>query len=141
MKKVLLASVIAGLSAGLAAPVMAADNKYEQYQAAIAERGDSGVSGNAVFIPENGGMAVKLSVDNADGLSAGIHAGVCRYAEDSTGAPETLAFKKEPLVELNAIDGSESSSTVDLTIKALMGAPHSVAIHDGGTVVACGNIQ
>lgn len=141
MKKVLLASVIAGLSAGLTAPVMAADNKYEQYQAAIAERGDSGVSGNAVFIPENGGMTVELSVENADGLSAGIHAGVCRYAEDSAGAPETLAFKRKPLAELDAIDGTESSSTTDLTISALMESPHSVAIHDGDTVVACGNIQ
>ncbi|MCL7751772.1 hypothetical protein LV475_09235 [Guyparkeria hydrothermalis] len=141
MKKLLLASAIAGLSAGLTAPAMAAENDFEQYQAAVYERGGSGVSGNAVFIPENGEMMVKLTIENADGMSAGIHAGLCRYAEDSDGAPEMLAFDEDPLFELSAIDGTESSSTIELTTEALMGDAHSVAIHDGSTIVACGNIQ
>lgn len=141
MKKLLLASAIAGLSVGLTTPTMAAEDAYEQYQASIGERGDSGISGTAIFIPQNGEMTVQLKVDNADGLSAGLHAGVCRYAEDSDDAPDLLAFDNEPLFDLSAVDGNESSTTIELSTDDLMGDPHSVAIHDGDSIVACGNIQ
>ncbi|MFI9652855.1 hypothetical protein [Guyparkeria halopsychrophila] len=141
MKKLLLASAIAGLSVGLTTPTMAAEDTYEQYQASIGERGDSGVSGTAIFIPQNGDMTVKLNVENADGMSAGLHPGVCRYAEDNDGAPDLLAFDDTPLFELSAVDGNESSTTIELSTEDLMGDPQSIAIHDGSTIVACGNIQ
>ncbi|WP_410473773.1 hypothetical protein [Guyparkeria sp. TX1] len=141
MKKLLLASAIAGLSVGLTTPTMAAEDNYEQYQAAIDQRGDSGVSGTAIFIPQNGEMTVKLNVENADGMSAGLHKGICRYAEDSDGAPDLLAFDEDPLFELSAVDGNESSTTIELSAEGLMGDPQSVAIHDGSSIVACGNIQ
>ncbi len=141
MKKLLLASAIAGLSVGLTAPTMAAEGSYEQYQTSLEQRADSGISGTAIFIPQNGEMKVNLEVNDADGMSAGLHKGICRYVEDDEGAPEELAFDEEPLAELNAVDGNESMTTIELTVDALMGQPHSVAIHDGGTVVACGNVQ
>ncbi len=141
MKKLLLASAIAGLSVGLTAPTMAAEDSYEQYQTSLDQRADSGVSGTATFIPQNGEMKVHLQVNDADGMSAGLHEGICRYAEDSEGAPEGLAFNEEPLAELNEVDGNESMTTIELTVDALMGQPHSVAIHDGSSVVACGNVQ
>jgi hypothetical protein len=141
MKKLLLASAIAGLSVGLTTPTMAAENSYEQYQASIGQRGDSGVSGTAIFIPQNGDMTVNLNVENADGMSAGLHNGLCRYVEDNEGTPEMLAFNDDPLYELSAVDGNESSTTIDLSTEDLMGEPHSVAIHDGSSIVACGNIQ
>ncbi|MFI9654147.1 hypothetical protein ABGV17_05375 [Guyparkeria sp. GHLCS8-2] len=141
MKKLLLASAIAGLSVGLTTPTMAAEDSYEQYQASIAQRADSGVSGTAIFIPQNGEMTVRLNVENADGMSAGLHTGICRYVEGNDGAPDLLAFDDDPLFDLSAVDGNESVTTIDLSTEDLMGDPHSVAIHDGDSIVACGNIQ
>ncbi|WP_322520526.1 hypothetical protein SR882_06925 [Guyparkeria halophila] len=141
MKKLLLASAIAGLSVGMTTPTMAADDKYEAYQASIQERGDSGVSGTAIFDPENGRMAVVVNAENANGMSAGIHRGICRYAEDSEGAPEDFAFNKEPEFQCTPFQDGKSMTTIDVTVEELMGQPRSVAIYDGDTVVACGNIQ
>ncbi len=143
MKKVLLASMIAGLGAGMTVPAMADSHEtYEQYQAAIAERGGSGVSGTAVFVPGDGNqMTVKLEASNANGMSAGLHEGICRYADDGEGAPDLLTFNEDPAFELNAIEDGKSTSTIDLTVEALMGDPHSVAIYDGSSIVGCGNVQ
>ncbi len=141
MKKLLLASAIAGLSVGLSTPTLAA-NSYEQYQAAIDQRSDSGISGMATFIPKGDKeMKVELEMKDADGMSAGLHAGLCRYADDGKDAPEDLAFNKEPAVELSEVDGGKSSTTIELSVENLMNEPHAVAIHDGDKVVACGNIQ
>lgn len=140
MKKLLLASAIAGLSVGLTTPTLAADN-YEAYQASVMERGDSGVSGTAIFDPEDGGMAVTINAENANGMSVGIHRGICRYAEDSEGAPEDFAFSKEPEFRCTPFQDGQSMTTIDITVDELMGQPRSVAIYDGDTIVACGNIQ
>ncbi|MFP4251327.1 MAG: hypothetical protein ACLFRM_01680 [Guyparkeria sp.] len=141
MKKLLLASAIAGLSVGLSMPSMAADNKYEQYQATIDERGDSGVSGTAIFVPEDGKIAVTVNAQNADDMSVGIHRGLCRYAEDSEGAPEDLAFNKEPEFRCTPFQDGESMTTIDISIDDLMGQPRSIAVYDDDTITACGNIQ
>lgn len=143
MKKVLLASMIAGLGAGMTVPAMADSHEtYEQYQAAIAERGGSDVSGTVVFVPGDGDkMMVKLKANNANGMSAGLHQGVCRYVEDNEGAPDLFAFNEDPAFELNAIEDGTSTSTIELTVEALMGDPHSVAIYDGSSIVGCGNVQ
>lgn len=143
MKKLLLASMIAGLGAGMTVPAMAETQEtYEQYQAAIDERGGSDVSGTVVFVPGDGSqMTVKVTASNANGMSAGLHQGVCRYAEDNEGAPDLLAFNEDPAFELNAIESGKSTSTIELTVEALMGDPHSVAIYDGSSIVGCGNVQ
>lgn len=141
MKKLLLASTFAGLSLGLSAPTIAADNNYEAYQASVHERGDSGVSGTAVFTPGDGQMTVMVKAENADGMSAAVHRGICRYAEDSEGAPEELAFQKEPEFQCTPFQDGQSMTTVNMLIDEMMGQPHSVAIYDGDTIVACGNIQ
>ena len=141
MKKLLLATTIAGLSLGLSAPTMAADNQYEAYQAPIHERGGSGVSGTAIFDPENGQIAVTVKAENADGMSVGIHQGVCRYAEDSEGAPEELAFNKQPEFRCTPFQDGQSLTSIDISIEDLMGKPRSVAVYDGDTITACGNIQ
>lgn len=141
MKKLLLATTIAGLSLGLSAPTMAADDQYEAYQASVDERGDSGVSGTAIFDPENGQMTVVVNAENADGMSVGIHRGICRYAEDSEGAPENFAFNKEPEFQCTPFQDGQSMTTIDIGIDELMGQPRSVAIYDGDTITACGNIQ
>lgn len=143
MKKVLLASMIAGLGAGMTVPAMAdSHDTYEQYQAAVHERGGSDISGTVVFVPGDGNqMTVKLKASNANGMSAGLHQGICRYAEDSEGAPDLLAFNEDPVFELNAIKDGNSTSTIELTVEALMGDPYSVAIYDGSSIVGCGNVQ
>ena len=141
MKKLLLATTVAGLSLGLSAPTMAADNKYEAYQASVGERGDSGVSGTAIFNPDNGKMTLTVNAENADGMSVGIHNGICRYAEDSEGAPENFAFSKEPMFEAASIQDGQAKATVDISVAELMGQPRSIAIYDGDTITACGNIQ
>ncbi|MCL7743979.1 hypothetical protein LV476_03305 [Guyparkeria hydrothermalis] len=141
MKKLLLASTIAGLSLGLSAPTIAADGNYEAYQASVDERGDSGVSGTAIFTPGEEQMTVRIKAENADGMSAGIHRGLCRYAENSEGAPENLAFKKEPEFQCTPFQDGQSMTTVDMSIGELMGQPHSLAIYDGDKIVACGVIQ
>ncbi|MCL7743980.1 hypothetical protein LV476_03310 [Guyparkeria hydrothermalis] len=141
MKKLLLASTIAGLSLGLSAPTIAAENNYEAYQASIDERGDSGVSGTAVFNPGEEQVTVVVKAENADGMSAGIHQGICRYAEEGENAPEHVAFKKEPKFEGSSFENGQSKATVDATLDNLMKTPHSLAIYDGEKMVACGNIQ
>lgn len=143
MKKILAASVIAGLGFGMVGSATAQDlGSYAKYQTAIEARQGSGVSGDAIFAPQdNGKMEVRIDVSNADGMAAGIHSGLCRFANDGEGAPERLAFSDEPAFALSDVSGGQSTTTIDLTADALMGSPHSVAIHDGGTVVACGNIQ
>ncbi|KTG17839.1 MULTISPECIES: hypothetical protein [unclassified Guyparkeria] len=141
MKKLLLATTIAGLSLGLSAPTMAEDDQYEAYQASVDERGDSGVSGTAIFDPENGQMTVVVNAENAEGMSVGIHRGVCRYAEDSEGAPENLAFNKQPEFQCTPFQDGQSMTTIDISIEELMGQPRSVVIYDGNTITACGNIQ
>lgn len=140
MKKLLIASAIAGLSLGLSAPTMAADNKYEAYHASIHERGGSGVSGNLILDPQDGQTKAMVTAKNADGMSVGIHRGLCRYAESSEGAPDGLAFDHDPEFELGDVEGGKSSGAIDLDAKSLLGQPRSVAITDGDTVVACGNI-
>jgi len=141
MKKLLLASTIAGLSIGLTTPALAADDQYEVYQAAVNERGDSGVSGTALFDPENGQTTVVVKAENAEGMSVGVHRGICRYAEDSSGAPENFAFQQEPEFQGTPFQDGQSMIKADINIPALMNEPRSVAIHDGDTIVACGNIQ
>lgn len=141
MKKLLLASTIAGLSFGLSAPTIAADDNYEAYQASIDERDDSGVSGKAIFNPEEEQVTVVIKAENADGMSASIHQGICRYAEDGESAPEHVAFKKEPKFEGSSFENGQSKTTVDATLENLMKTPHSLAIYDGDKLVACGNIQ
>jgi hypothetical protein len=141
MKKLLLATTIAGLSLGLTAPTMAEDDQYEAYQASVDERGDSGVSGTAIFDPENGQMTVVVNAENAEGMSVGIHRGICRYADDSEGAPEGLAFNKQPEFQCTPFQDGQSMTTIDIGIEELMGQPRSVAIYDGNTIAACGNIQ
>ncbi len=146
MKKVLLASMIAGLSAGMTVPAMAAmaasQETYEQYQATIDAEGNSKVSGNVVFIPgDNDQMTVKLEASNANGMSAGLHEGICRYADDGEEAPDMLVFNENPAFELNALEDGKSTSTIELTVEALMGDPYSVAIYDGSSIVGCGNVQ
>ena len=141
MKKLLLASTIAGLSLGLSTPTIAAEDNYEAYQASVDERGDSGVSGTAIFNPKGEQMAVTVNAKNADGMSAGIHRGICRYAEDSEGAPEEFAFQKEPEFQCTPFQDGQSMTTVDMSVNELMGQPHSLAIYDGDKIVACGNIQ
>ena len=143
MKQILLASVMAGLGVGLVGTATAQDlGSYAQWRTAIDERQGSGVHGEAIFAPQGDGkMEVRIDVANGDGLSAGIHAGICRFANDGEGAPELLAFSNEPVIGLSDVSGGMSTTTVDLTVSAMMGTPHSVAIHDGDTVVACGNIQ
>lgn len=141
MKKLLIASTIAGLSLGLSAPSMAADDQYEAYQASIHERGGSGVSGNVVLDPQDGKINVTITARNANGMSAGIHRGLCRYAESSENAPENLAFDHDPEYEIGDVEDGKSSGMIDTTVDDLMGQPRSMAITDGDTVVACGNIQ
>ena len=141
MKKLLLATTIAGLSLGLTAPTMAEDDQYEAYQASVDERGDSGVSGTAIFDPENGQMTVVVKAENAEGMSVGIHRGLCRYADDSEGAPETFAFNNEPEFQCTPFQDGQSMTTVDISINELMGQPRSIAIYDGSKMTACGNIQ
>ena len=141
MKKLLLATTIAGLSLGLSTPTIAADDQYEAYQASITERGGSGVSGLAIFDPENGTVNVMVEAQNADGMSVGIHRGVCRYAEDSEGAPEDFAFQAEPEFPAASLADGKATSSIDIAIPEMMNEPRSVAIHDGDTIAACGNIQ
>jgi len=143
MKKIMLASVVAGLGMGLVGTAMAQDlGSYAKWRTDIQERQGSGINGEAVFAPQGGGkMQVTIDAANADGMSAGIHTGVCRFANDGEGAPEFLAFSGEPAIGLSDMSGGTSTTTIDLTVEAMMGSPHSVAIHDGGNVVACGNIQ
>ena len=143
MKKILAASVAAGLGMGLMGTAMAQDlGSYAQWRTDIMERQGSGINGEAIFAPQGGGkMEVRIDVANADGMSAGIHAGLCRFANDGEGAPDHIAFGAEPAIALSDVSGGTSTTTVDLTVEAMMGKPHSVAIHDDGDVVACGNIQ
>ncbi|MFO7581122.1 hypothetical protein [Guyparkeria sp.] len=143
MKKVLLASVMAGLGFGMAGVTTAsAAETYEQYQTAIDARQGSGVSGTAIFVPQDDGtMEVRLTAENADGLKASIHRGLCRYSNDSEGAPEMLAFSPEPLAQLDDIEDGKSTCSINMTADGMMTEPHSVAIYDGDAVVACGNIQ
>ncbi|MFW6041780.1 MAG: hypothetical protein ACOC8M_02150, partial [Guyparkeria sp.] len=138
MKKVLLASVMAGMGFGMAGMTTAsAADTYEQYQTAIDARQGSDVSGTAIFVPqEDGTVEVRVTAKNADGLSAGIHTGICRYSKDSEGAPEMLAFNAEPVAQLDDIDGDKSTCSVGVTVEEMMTEPHSIAIHDGDTVVA-----
>ena len=86
-------------------------------------------------------MTVRIKAENADGMSAGIHRGICRYAEDSEGAPEEFAFQKEPEFQCTPFQDGQSMTTVDMSVNELMGQPHSLAIYDGDKIVACGNIQ
>jgi len=143
MKKILAASVMAGLGVGLMGTATAQDlGSYAKWRTDIQERQGSGVHGEAIFAPQGDGqMEVRIDVGNADGMSAGIHSGICRFANDGADAPERLAFNDEPAIGLSDVSGGQSTTTVDLTAEAMMGKPHSVAIHDGDTVIACGNIQ
>jgi len=143
MKKILLASVVAGVGMGLAGTAVAQDlGSYAKWRTDIMERQGSGINGEAIFAPQGGGkMEVGIDAENADGMSAGIHAGICRFANDGEGAPEHLAFNAEPAIALSDVSGGTSATTVDLTVEAMMGNPHSIAIHEDGEVVACGNIQ
>jgi hypothetical protein len=143
MKKILAASVVAGLGMGLVGTATAQDlGSYAKWRTDIMERQGSGIHGEAIFAPQGDGkMQIRIDAANADGMSAGIHAGVCRFANDGEGAPEFLAFNSEPAIGLSDVSGGSSTTTVDLTVEAMMGSPHSIAIHEDGTVVACGNIQ
>jgi hypothetical protein len=144
MKKILAASVIAGLGFGMIGTATAQElGPYAKWRTTIDQRQGSAVNGEAVFAPQgNGKMEIRVEVSNADGLSAGIHTGICRFANGGDGnAPEHLAFSENPVVELADVSGGESITTADLTIEELMTGPHSIAIEDGDTVVACGNIQ
>lgn len=141
MKKLLIASAVAGLSFGLSAPTLAADNKYEAYQAAIFDHGDSGVSGKVIFVPKSDQMDVTVTAENADGMSVGIHEGVCRFVESTENAPPEFAFNHDPKFELADIADGESTGLMDLKLSELMGRPFSIAIKDDDKVAACGNIQ
>ncbi|HER35593.1 MAG: hypothetical protein JXJ30_08025 [Halothiobacillaceae bacterium] len=143
MKKLLLATSIAGLSLALSAPTMAAEDQYEAYQASLSERGDSGVSGTAVFDPNDGKMEMTVEAKNAEGMSVGVHRGVCRYADSGSEekAPDHFGFKKEPEFPAASFKDGEATATLDITVGEMMGQPRSVAIYDGDTLTACGNIQ
>ncbi|MFP4640272.1 MAG: hypothetical protein ACLFMY_07505, partial [Guyparkeria sp.] len=133
MKKVLLASVMAGLGFGMTGMTTAsAADTYEQYQTKIDEREGSGVSGSTILVPQGDGeIEVRVTAENADGLTVGIHTGLCRYANDGEDAPEMLAFDNDPVFELDEIDGDESTTTIEVTVDEMMTEPHSIAIHDG----------
>ncbi len=117
----------------LVSPAAAADG--DRLEAPFVAQNDSGISGTATFVEQDGKTTVTIDLTGAsDSVEqpAHIHAGTCADLDPA------------PTYPLNNVVDGHSETVVDATIATLLDSPFAVNVHKSAeeitTYVACADI-